>query len=347
MNTPRIAFLICPIREKGTAANTRSRRLLAEIVEPALNEFGFTTECFLDPDSGDRDGIRGRMLELIRTAPICIADLTDDNPNVYFEYGLRRATRLPVLPFIEEGHKLLFDVDDYPTRPYNLDRPEAARRDIRKFLSSNGFGNPELKVSAGRGQQTREISEYIRRNMPARIDVLHLSGYTLAKDLLEAVSDPETTIRLLLMHPEEAARYALGSAHTKHVKETEELVQTKLEHAAEISIDPPTIGLWYYRHEPSVAALTVDDKLVQLGWYLREPVPRDRSKIVVRGFSEPAVWAEGKYAETVYAKIRAHFDAVWMHAEPAPEDCFGGRRKDQLLSEWNRLRARQPIETKG
>jgi hypothetical protein len=339
MNTPKIAFLICPIGEEGSAPNKRSKRLLREIVAPTLKEFGFTTESFLDPDPAGHDRIRVRMFDRIRTAPVCIADLTGNNPNVFFEYGLRRATGQPVLALHEKGHELLFDVDDFPTYSYDLDRPEAARREILKFLVAHGFGDPQLKINADRSDQTLEIKEYIKRNRPARIDVLHLSGYTLARDLLEAVSGPDITIRLLLMHPEEAARYWLGSAHTKHVKTTEELVQSKLLGAA-----PPTMGLWYYRHEPSVAALMLDDKLVQLGWYLREP--NDRSEIIVRSYTEPAVWAEGKYAETVYPKVRAHFDAVWKYAEPAPEDCFGGRGKEQLLSEWNRLRARQLIQTK-
>jgi len=70
-----------------------------------MRSIDFELADFLD-DRGSNESIRQRMTLLIQSADLCIADLTENNPNVFFEYGLRRATGLPVLAFIHEGQKL-------------------------------------------------------------------------------------------------------------------------------------------------------------------------------------------------------------------------------------------------
>jgi hypothetical protein len=145
-------------------------------------------------------------------------------------------------------------------------------------------------------------------------------------------------VRLLLMHPHEAARYALGTHHANDVLQTEHLVRKHVEAVQPYGLNEPTIGLWYFRHEPSVAILAVDDDLLQLGWYFREPVPGDPNKIRVRGNTEPAVLARGEEARTLMSKVRAHFGFVWRHSEPGPAECFFDPKVDSLRAGWESLR---------
>ena len=341
-SAPKIAFLICPIGEPDSPTNRRSRRLLQEIVRPTLARFGFETKDFLDPDySEDQEGIRRRMRNWIDSVPVCIADLTENNPNVFFEYGLRRATGLPVIAFVQKGQKLLFDIDDYHTPPYDLEAPGPAIRAIEEFLSRKGLGRPSVQIAAERQTQTAYIADYIVRNKARSIDILHVSMVNKADPIIAAAGQcPDVTIRVILMHPDEAARYALGRDHKEDVLATERIIRRNLHIASTYQYMPPTLGLWYYRHEPSVAAIMVDDDLIQLGWYTREPVPGNLALVRLQGHNQPGILAEGPNARLLLPKMRDHFKAVWLSAEPGPTECFSGPRGSQLRSEWNSLRQR-------
>jgi len=284
-------------------------------------------------------------MHLLRNADICIADLTENNPNVFFEYGIRRATGLPVLAVVQKGQELLFNVADYQTATYDLATPGPAIRAIEAFLKQIGFGLPSVQVSSERKTQTPFLVGYIARIKPRNVDILHLSLVAMADEILNAVGKcPDVTIRLLLMHPDEAARYALRNSHREDVLATERLVKRNLQTALMYEYIRPTIGLWYYRHEPSLAALMIDDALVQLGWYYREPVPGDPTKVRLRGHTEPGVLAEGDTARELLPKIRAHFNAVWLYAEPGPPECFSGPKANELLEEWESMRQRAGVK---
>jgi hypothetical protein len=324
----------------GSATNERSRKLLRDIVSPTLERYGFKTEHFLDPDyPADEESIRQRMVHWLRSADVCIADLTENNPNVFFEYGLRRANSLPVMAFVQEGHRLLYDVDDYYTSPYDLSRPEAAIKAIETFLNRKGYGTPPLQATPQRQLQTDMVCDYIRRVRPKRISVLHLSFLAMATSMFQALrSCPNVIVSLLLMHPDEAARYALGAGHSQDVRSTETLLSGIPTAAQVYGFQCPTVGLWYYRHEPSVAAVLIEDDLIQLGWYFREVVPGGPGKLRIRGHDQPAILAEGDSARRLMPKLREHLSAVWSEAEPASEDCFIGPRTEELLGEWKSLK---------
>ena len=140
----RTCFLICPMGSRDSATREKSSKLL-QIVSSTVERFGFQTKSFLEPEH--RSSIRQKMMELIRSADVCIADLTGDNANVFFEYGWRRALGRPVLAFVEQGHKLLFDVDDYHTARYDVEQPSHAIDAIESFLTDEGFGAPLLQAS--------------------------------------------------------------------------------------------------------------------------------------------------------------------------------------------------------
>lgn len=304
-----------------------------------MERFGFKTEHFLEPAEDDQR-IRERMMHWIRHAEVCIADLTEQNANVFFEYGWRRALRLPVLALVEHGQKLLFDVDDYHTAPYSVDDPDQAIAAIESFLTRKGFGTPELQVSLERNAQTKDLCEFIIRNKPRRLEIMHLSLFTIVKDLIEALwQSPNTTVCLLLMKPSEAARYASKSGHTDDILWTESQIRRISLSAQHTGQPPPTVGLWYYDHEPSVASFVADDKLVQLGWYLRTPITRDSKVLRVAGHNQPSLLVLEDKALLLAPKIRTHFRGVWREATPAPDECFSGSGIEKLKAEWHLLKA--------
>ena len=50
------------------------------------------------------------MLNAIRTADLVVIDLTDNNPNVFYEMAIAHGYRVPCVHIITEGQKIPFDV---------------------------------------------------------------------------------------------------------------------------------------------------------------------------------------------------------------------------------------------
>lgn len=314
----KVCFFICPMGDPESETRRRSLELREKIVQPAMRSLGFDLEDFLN-DLGSKESIRQRMMFLIQSADLCIADLTENNPNVFFEYGLRRATGLPVLAFIREGDKLVYDVDDYYTKPYDLRNPSEAIEAIEDFAQRTGLGRPTLQVDAQRTAQTELLCNYIGEKKPQRVDILHVSLVAIRQSLFPALwKSPETLVRVLLLHPDYAAK-RYGGLCRDDILETAKLVKNLPDRTLRFAPRPtppcPTAGLWYYKSEPGVAAVIVDDKLLQLGWYLREPSPIPGEEMCVKGSTQPAVLAWEKDALTLIEPIRNHFLTVLRAAE--------------------------------
>jgi hypothetical protein len=180
------------------------------------------------------------------------------------------------------------------------------------------------------------VVQFILQERARRVNVLHFSLLAILSPLLDACYRVEDlTVAILLMHPDYAKKYAGGPMHAENIRKTEDAVRRVPQTASLYGYKNPTIGLWYYRHEPSVAGLMVDDKLVQLGWYFREPeVETDNLRLW--GHNKPSLIAEREIAKELIAKLRPHFEQVWRKAELV---CLVGPRQEELNAEWQQVKA--------
>lgn len=105
------AFIVMPFSEKGT--NPRPERFFDEVlnslIKPACNAADFGVETARSHGS---DLIHHTIIRQLDEADLVIADLTDHNPNVLFELGLRIALDKPVLLIRSMGTPPIFDVDN-------------------------------------------------------------------------------------------------------------------------------------------------------------------------------------------------------------------------------------------
>ena len=113
-----LCFLICPIGEDGSETRRRSDDVMTYIVRPAAEECGFRSERA--DDSSNPGSITSRVISTVLTAPLVVADLSDHNPNVFYELALRHATRKPFVQLIQKGQKIPFDVGDIDTIAIDL-----------------------------------------------------------------------------------------------------------------------------------------------------------------------------------------------------------------------------------
>ena len=104
------AFVIMPFVEK---VQDRPKGFFSEVLQslitPAAVEAGFNVETANRQGS---DVIQSTIVNELLEADLVIADLTDHNPNVLFELGLRMAMEKPVALIKAAGTGRVFDVDN-------------------------------------------------------------------------------------------------------------------------------------------------------------------------------------------------------------------------------------------
>lgn len=118
MQSEKKCFLICPIGGPDSPERRRSDDLKEFIIEPMLEEMGIKLER-ADTISNPGD-ITTKVIVEIYGADLIIADLTERNPNVFYELAIAHALRKPVIHMIKKGEIPPFDVQNYRYINYDV-----------------------------------------------------------------------------------------------------------------------------------------------------------------------------------------------------------------------------------
>jgi hypothetical protein len=104
----RICFVIAPIGDEGSPTRERSDTVLNYVITPAVAACGYTP---LRADKISESGmITSQIIQHLIEDPLVVADLTDHNPNVFYELAVRHAAKKPVVHIIEASQPKPFDV---------------------------------------------------------------------------------------------------------------------------------------------------------------------------------------------------------------------------------------------
>jgi hypothetical protein len=107
-NSTLTAFVILPFVERDVKnAKGFFAEVLRSIITPAAKDFKVKTA-----NRQGSDIIQSTIINDLLEADLVIADLTEHNPNVMFELGVRMAQDKPVVLMKAEGTGPLFDVDN-------------------------------------------------------------------------------------------------------------------------------------------------------------------------------------------------------------------------------------------
>lgn len=136
LQKPR-CFVIAPIGNAGTVTRSRSDKILKYVIKAVCEDLGFKTyrsDELLEPGL-----ITRRVIHELITADLVIADLTEHNPNVFYELAVRHFTGRPVVQIIEQDEKLPFDVFDFSTIHLNhtdIESIEIAKNHLKEYVST-------------------------------------------------------------------------------------------------------------------------------------------------------------------------------------------------------------------
>lgn len=111
-------FVISPIGEEGSEIRAHSDDVFEFIIQPAMKALGI--EAYRSDHSHALGKISDQMFQSILNDDLCIAVLTYQNPNVYYELAVAQSAARPVVILIEKGSAIPFDLKDLRAVWYNL-----------------------------------------------------------------------------------------------------------------------------------------------------------------------------------------------------------------------------------
>jgi hypothetical protein len=104
----KTCFVIAPIGKDGSDTRERSDTTFAYIIEPAAKECGYKA---LRADHIEESGnVTLQVIRRLLEDHIVVADLTDHNPNVFYELAIRHFSQKPAIHLIADGQTIPFDV---------------------------------------------------------------------------------------------------------------------------------------------------------------------------------------------------------------------------------------------
>ncbi len=161
------AFVIMPFGKKkgGDGSLYDFNAIYSQLIKPALEMAGF--EAFRADEETTSGDILTDMFQELLLADLCIADMSIDNANVFYEIGIRHAFRKRGIVHIQAGRAYMpFDIFNVRTIPYHI-TPEGVPDPA--FLDKD-------KVA---------ISRVTRDTWASDIDTIHSPIFNLLDGLVE------------------------------------------------------------------------------------------------------------------------------------------------------------------
>ena len=110
-------FVIMPFSSTETCTEDQWLEIFENTIKPAVIESGFCYECFRANLS--IGNIIKDVLDNLNKADVVIADMTDRNPNVFYELGVRHALRNATILITQNIDDIPFDLRHYASLKYD------------------------------------------------------------------------------------------------------------------------------------------------------------------------------------------------------------------------------------
>ena len=209
-------FVISPIGEAGSKTREDADDLLALIVNPALERFGF--EVVRGDHRSEANQIDIDVIKSVQDADLCICVLSQPNMNVYYELGRRDETGKPIILLRDRNSEPLpIDIATRRYIEYDLDSRSGIRdavTQIQNFVApivDKGFEGTRQGATLG------EIAAVLQR-VERKVDRLS-SGAVAATSEVKPVTPTSST------DPRDMFRLALRQRNIPLAEQAMELLQ--------------------------------------------------------------------------------------------------------------------------
>lgn len=175
--------MIGPIGREGSPESKHADLLLHSVIKQVLEADGFGYKVKRADEDADPGMIGDRMISDIIHAELVVADLTDLNPNAFYELGIRHATEKPTIhiarigtvpPFDNAAHRTIFvDLADWDSTQAGRARLAAFARAIKE--PNHKVSNPMTQANASfKMRQSADPEERMIVELQERVNALEL-----------------------------------------------------------------------------------------------------------------------------------------------------------------------------
>ncbi|MGA2159721.1 MAG: hypothetical protein ABSG90_10940 [Dehalococcoidia bacterium] len=139
-------FVIMPFSDTDSCTENQWTDIFNNLIKPAVENADLGYKC--SRSSPGRQNIIASILASLNEATVVIADLTDSNPNVYYELGVRHTLANRTLLIAQGKEHIPFDLSPYPAALYKSDLSvESNKIEFSKTIKDKLLdieNNPEL-----------------------------------------------------------------------------------------------------------------------------------------------------------------------------------------------------------
>lgn len=200
-------FVIMPISDQGDYPKGHFTKVYNQIFKPAIIAAGY--EPFRVDEDKISNPIINKIFDAVQNCTMALCDLSNRNPNVLYELGLRQAYDKPVVLVQDEKTPRIFDVSGINTVQYSSERlfenVMEAREKITDALISTRDGkvNSIVKIvqAESASMKTGEVSQEDRMEVMLSGIMSEIKEIRNATDRNSYLKNYETTVSMV--HPEE------------------------------------------------------------------------------------------------------------------------------------------------
>lgn len=226
-------FVIAPIGEEGSEIRGRSDKVLEHIIKPMVDECGY--EAIRADEISEPGIITSQIIQHLIDDDLVIADLTERNPNVYYELAVRHVIKRPIVQIIQVGETIPFDVAGTRTiyvDHRDLDSVANCKRELVKQIRSveKDPSKVDTPISVAIDLEFLRKSENPLEKSSAEI-------ISMLQDIRSMVSDIESVPRRSRVDPrlsEELFMHFERLASTLDLPPDEEPDRERFEHAQQV-----------------------------------------------------------------------------------------------------------------
>lgn len=194
-------FIISPIGEDLSDTRKRADQVLKHLIRPALELCGYKA---VRADEIDKPGlITSQVIQCVVNDELVIADLSETNPNVFYELAIRHSIRKPLIQIIQKGERIPFDVGGMRTISFD-------HQDLDSVAEAKDAIIAQIKeLEANPTEMETPISVSIELQKLRQSDNPDDRSYA---DLLAAISDVRGDIQAVALNAD-----AVGEATARAV----------------------------------------------------------------------------------------------------------------------------------